>query len=649
MNRQGIGTGSSRAFRLVKRLLLTVGFSFGWALPSQAQFDSSAPSQGLPFMNAGPDSGFAQLDFAQMYLDQQNKRARLLEQEKLKNQKLIDGGVISALDLGAPNNAIQQFNLATSLLKQQNSKGAAKCLEKAIHIYPKFVSAHNALGLAYQDHDDPRAKTEFEEAAHLDTRFPGSFLNLGLLALSQKDFAAAETNLDKAAALNPQNAKILSALAFAENGNHHYSDTLKTTARVHSLDHRGMANVHYIAAAASLTMNDRDDGIRELTQFLNEDPTNPLAPTARRNLEILEKQKLGPVAPSSRAGQSPASETRLETFPNSDRLKQQLNAVGEESASNCEGCTTPDENLKADGSAPAALPSPPSPAVPTSTWTIRTTVDETAVFFAVSHRGHMVNDLALSDIRIRDDNKAPERVLEFLPQSKLPLRLGLIIDTSGSVQGRFSFEKRAAAKFLEKVLNGGSDLGFVAGFNSETSITQDFTAAPRELGTGIEQLKNGGGTSLFDAVSLACLKLADYPERERVAKVLVILSDGEDNSSHRSLKQTIEDAETSGVTIYTVSTKEDSSTMTDADKILDVLAERSGGESMFPGDISALDKTLEKLRDLIRSRYLLAYKPAGFAPNGKYRTIHLTAEKNGRRLEVHTRKGYYARLEPTHN
>jgi len=649
MSRQGICTGSSRAFRLVKALLLTVGFSFGWALAAQAQFDSSTPSQGLPFINAGPDSGFAQLDFAEMYLDQQNKQARLVEQGKLKNQKLIDGGVVSALDLAAPNNAIQQFNLATSLLKQQNSKGAAKCLEKAIHIYPNFVSAHNALGLAYQDHDDPRAKTEFEEAAHLDTRFPGSFLNLGLLALSQKDFAAAETNLDKAAALSPQSAKILSALAFAENGNHHYSQTLKTTERVHNLDHRGMANVHYIAAAASLTMNDLDDGIRELTQFLNEDPTNPLAPTARRNLEILEKQKQGPVPVASAAGRNPASDTHLETFPNSDRLKQQLNAVGEESASNCEGCTPPAENLKADSSPPAALPSPPSPTVPSSTWTIRTTVDETALFFAVSHRGHMVNDLALSDIRIRDDNKAPQRILEFLPQSKLPLRLGLIIDTSGSVQTRFSFEKHAAAKFLEKVLNGSSDLAFVAGFNSETSITQDFTAAPADLGNGIEQLKNGGGTALFDAVSLACLKLADYPERERVAKVLVILSDGEDNSSHRSLKQTIEDAETSGVTIYTVSTKEDSSTMTDADKILDVLAERSGGEAMFPGDISALDKTLDKLRDLIRSRYLLAYKPAGFAPNGKYRTIHLTAEKNGKRLEVHTRKGYYARLEPTHN
>lgn len=595
-------------------------------------------------MNIGPDSGFAQMDFAEMYLDQQNKRAKEIEQQRLKNKELVQSGVVSALDLAAPGKAVEQFNHAASLLKAQDSKEAAKYLEKAVQTYPKFVSAHIALGLAYLDQNDPRAKNQFQEASELDANFPGSFLNLGLLALSEKDYPTAETDLARAALLSPQNPRILSALAFAENGDHHYAQTLKTVQRVHALDHRGMANVHYIAAAAALALKDLDATQRELDLFLKEDPTNPLAPIAHHNLEVLEKQKRGPVLVASAAG----GEGRTETFPNSDRLKQQLNAVGEEPASNCEGCTTPAENLKADSSAPAALPSPPSSAT-SSTWTIRTTVDETALFFAVSHHGHMVDDLALSDIQIQDNNKAPERILEFLPQSKLPLRLGLIIDTSGSVQTRFSFEKRVAAKFVEKVLNGSSDLGFVAGFNSETSVTQDFTAAPQDLGNGIEQLKNGGGTALFDAVSLACLKLADYPEKERVAKVLVILSDGEDNSSHRSLKQAIEDAETSGVTIYTVSTKEDASIKTDADRVLDVLAERSGGEAMFPGDISALDKTLDKLRDLIRSRYLLAYKPANFAPNGKYRTIHIIAEKSGKRLQVHTRKGYYARLEPTHN
>jgi VWFA-related protein len=276
-------------------------------------------------------------------------------------------------------------------------------------------------------------------------------------------------------------------------------------------------------------------------------------------------------------------------------------------------------------------------------------VDETALFFAVSSHGHMVSDLDLSNIQIRDNNKPPEKVLQFVPQSKLPLRLGLLIDTSGSVQSRFSFEKHAASKFLEKVLNGISDLGFVAGFSGDTTITQDFTAEPAALGKGVETLANGGGTALFDAVSLACWKLAAYPEQERVARVLVVLSDGEDNSSHRSLKQVIEDAETKGVTIYTVSTSENTDARTDADRVLQLLAERSGGESMFPGDMIALNKSLERLRDLIRSRYLIAYKAAGFEPNGKYRTIHIDAEKDGKHLQVHARKGYYARVETPNN
>jgi hypothetical protein len=79
------------------------------------------------------------------------------------------------------------------------------------------------------------------------------------------------------------------------------------------------------------------------------------------------------------------------------------------------------------------------------------------------------------------------------------------------------------------------------------------------------------------------------------------------------------------------------------------LAERSGGDAMFPGDTITLGSTLDKLGDLIRSRYMIAYKPAGFVPNGSYRTIRISAEKDSKRLQVHARKGYYARLEAPPN
>jgi len=610
-------------------------------------------------MNAGPDSAFAQIDFAQLYMDTANREQKNNVEQKAARQHLVDTGAVSALDLDAPGKALDEYNRAATLMKEQNHKQAIVHLQKAIAAYPKFVLAHNTLGLAYLDQQDGRAKSEFEIGAKLDDKFPGSFLNLGMLALSANDFAAADVNLEKAAALNPKDVKILSALAFAQNGNHQYAQTLETAVHVHALDHRGMANVHYIAAAAAMALKDNETIERELTQFLAEDPTNPLAPVARKNVDILalaRQKNASAQAPGAAGGLQAAVSSDAQppqTFPNSERLAAQLNAVKDEpSAAVCENCNSPAEKATV---AENVNPAPP-PGVTRSTsnsgaeiWTMHTVVDETTLFFAVSNHGQMVNDLQSSDIQIRDDDRPPQKVLQFVPQSKLPLRLGLLIDTSGSVQDRFSFEKRAAGKFLQKVLNGTTDLGFVVGFSSDTNVSQDFTAEAKDLKTGIDKLSNGGGTALFDAVSFACWKLAAYPETERVAKVLVVVSDGEDNSSHRSLKQAIEEAEASGVTIYTLSTSDDAGAKTDADRVLQVLAERSGGDSMFPGDLMVLDKSLDKLRDLIRSRYLVAYRAADFAPDGKYHRIRITAEKDGKRLQVHARKGYYARLAAPQN
>ena len=636
----------------VRLLACAVAFCFCGSFPALGQGDSSSPSQGLPFLNTGADSVMSQIDMVEIYLEQQNKHAKLLEDQKLADKKLIDSGVVSALDLDAPNGAIVEFNRARTLLQAQNSKEAMKHLQKAIAEYPKFVSAHVGLGLAYVDQEDPGlARSEFETAAKLDDKFPGSFLHLGRLALSQNDFPAAESALEKAAALQPKDANILSVLAYAQNGNHEYRHALETAQQVHALDHKGMANVHYVAASAAMSLKDFDTMERELKIFLSEDPTNAFAPVARKNLATLEHNK---AVLAARAGNSQAATTvsvsqALQTFPNTDRLKAQLAGLGDESDSatcggDCDALAEADAP-KIGGSNGAASDVPPSTVGRASgVWTIRKNVDDVALFFSVSSHGHMVNDLEASNIQIRDDNKPPERVVQFAPQSKLPLRLALLVDTSGSVHDRFSFEKSAATKFVQKVLSNPADLGFIAGFATEPTVTQDFSANPVELGAGIDNLSNGGGTALFDAVSFACRKLGAYPDDERVARVLVILSDGEDNSSHTSLKQSVQVAERMGVTIYTVSTKEGLGDKTDADRVLEVLAERSGGDAMFPGDLHTLGSSLDKLRDLIRSRYFIAYKPADFQPNGSYHAISIIAEKNGKHLQVRARKGYHARL-----
>jgi VWFA-related protein len=129
----------------------------------------------------------------------------------------------------------------------------------------------------------------------------------------------------------------------------------------------------------------------------------------------------------------------------------------------------------------------------------------------------------------------------------------------------------------------------------------------------------------------------------------VVLTDGQDNSSHRSLKQAIEVAEAAGVTVYTVSTAERIDDDTDADRILKTIAERTGGGSMFPGHLQALDLYLNQLPQAIRSRYLIAYRPADFKPDGRFRPVRLMAAKNGKRLRVQVRKGYYARMASAGN
>ncbi len=588
------------------------------------------------------DAQFESMDFAQKILAQQNKKSDPKTQAREK--ELVDSGTVSELDLAAPARAVNEFNEASALLRGQHSQEAIGHLQKAISAYPKFVSAHNYLGMAYVDIDDPaRAQAEFETAANLDAKFAASFLNLGRLALSQNNYALAGSQLQKAVAIRPADPAILTAFAYAQQGNHQYRDAIDTVGRVHALQHPGMGNAHYVAAVAAVALNDLPVAQSELTLFLQEDPSNPLAPTARYNLDILNRsqQKAGTASAQPMIAVAAAPPPNL---ANSDRLKAQLAGAGDEVAGGgCDNCGGP--SAVAEGN--AAATSVPDPAdAPPDQWTIRKVVDEVAVFFGVSSGGHSVTDLTLSEIKVRDDNKPPEKVLQFVPQSKLPLRLGVLIDTSGSVQQRFSFEKQAAAKFMQQMLSNSSDLGFVAGFAETSTVTQDFTGDHDQLAGGVNKLPSGGGTALFDAVSRACWKLAAYPEHERVAKVLVVLTDGEDNSSHTTLRQTIRDEEATGVTVYTISTKEGGGDKTEADKVLQTLAERGGGEAMFPGDMTTLGKSFDKLRDQIRSRYLIAYKPADFEPDGKYRTISIVAEKDGKHLQVHARKGYHARVEP---
>jgi len=592
-------------------------------------------------MDSNRDSAFVQIDFAQLYLNQQAWDDAERDQNR---QTLAESGSVSALDLRAPAKAIKQFNHGMAKLKAQRPKEAIPFFKKAVGLYPEFVSAHIGLGMAYFDQKDDRAKDEFKSATLLDDQFPLGFFDLGVVQLLSHDYPDAESNLQKAAELTPGDPKSLTLLAYTQNRTRQYAQSLQIAQRVHALDHRGMARVHYIAMASALSLHDFPRAENELALFLAEDPTNPLAPIARKRMEAVQasdQASSGTILPSS-------SITLFQSFPNSEYLRAELGTLdnGTDAAS-CAPCASQPQPILVFSNAFRREESITLAERQTTNdlFTIRRPVDETALFFSVSRHGHRVNDLDVSDLEILDNNKPPERILQFLAQAQLPLRLGLMIDTSDSVENRAPFEKQAARRFLQRMMIVQSDLAFVAGFNSSVSVTQDFTGNPNALTAGVDKLgRRGNSTSVFDAIEYGCWKLAAYPDEDRASKVLVVLTDGEDNSSHRSLRQAIAFAQDAGVTIYTVHTGIDLDTQSDAARVLKTIAQSTGGEAMFPQTLGDLDHYLSKVPDLIRSRYLIAYRPAHFVPDGKYRSVQISATKDGNRLQIRARRGYYARF-----
>jgi len=607
-----------------------------------------------PLINAGGGDGvlgsIQAFDFALLNIETAERERKAREEQIAKAQKMVDDGLVSALDLAAPVKAMLEFNMAVAALQQQHTKDAVTYLNKAIADYPKFVSAHNNLGTAYEElGDNALARSEFEAAAKLDGKFPASYLNLARLSLAEQNFADAEKDLEKVVALRPRDPEPLTVLAYVQHNTHNYHHAIQTAERVHSLDHKNFANAHYIAASAAVSLHDYTVAQREFALFVQEDPHNPLAPNAQQNLDILAKYRNGAVqTPSGGGPQQPAgglvAGQQIETFPDSERLRSELASLGTEGDEDCRDCAVAP-------SGPVTAPLPESAGSPSAgkSLTIRKTVDEVALYFTATRHGDYVNDLQQGDIQLRDDGKPPANIEMFAPQAKLPMRLALVVDTSGSVEQRFAFEKKAATRFLRGMLTNPADLALVIGFSNDHTVTQEFTSNLDDLAAGIDHLANGGGTALFDAVLYACQKLSAYPDKERVARVIVVLTDGEDNSSKSSLRNVIQVANASGITLYAISTKEATGRngdygqpTTTADHILQALAERTGGEAMFPGQISLLGKRFDKLHDIIRNRYLIAYRPADFKPDGHYRQISLKADQNGQQLTVRARKGYYA-------
>jgi len=311
--------------------------------------------------------------------------------------------------------------------------------------------------------------------------------------------------------------------------------------------------------------------------------------------------------------------------------------------------------------APAAASSPPAPPSfsspvvpkkadsaskpadddPESVATFRKRVDEVNVIFTVTDKhGHFIKDLKKDDIRVLDDHKPPSSLVAFRSETDLPLRVGLLIDASNSIRDRFRFEQEAAMYFLSQIVRPKSDEAFVLGFDTTAEVTQDFTDNTEKLAHGVRMLRPGGGTAMYDAIYYSCRdKLLKTRTTGPVRRAIILVSDGEDNQSRVTLGETIEMAQRAEVILYAISTNISNIKMR-GDKIMEKMAEATGGRAFFPFKIEDVSNAFAEIQDELRSQYAVAYKPADFQADGRYRSIDITADN--KKYHVRARKGYYA-------
>jgi Ca-activated chloride channel family protein len=316
---------------------------------------------------------------------------------------------------------------------------------------------------------------------------------------------------------------------------------------------------------------------------------------------------------------------------------------------------------------PAPLTQSPTPAQDSQQGgpgaTITRTVNLVDVLFTVlDRRNKLVPTLEKDDFKISDD-KSPQSIRYFARQTDLPLRIGLLMDTSNSIRDRLKFEQDAATSFLFSVIRRTKDQAFVMTFDDEPNVLQGFTDDAGRLRDEIIKTRAGGGTAVFDAIYAACDKELSHPPRppgdqpDVVRRVMIVISDGDDNLSLHTRAEAIEMAQRYSVVIYTISTSTQwiqlSQTdpnkladrkmhLTEGDKILQDLADETGGRAFFPYHVDDLDQSFQDIGDELRNQYSIAYIPTNNSLDGRYHRIKIEIPDH-KGYQVRARRGYYGR------
>lgn len=261
-------------------------------------------------------------------------------------------------------------------------------------------------------------------------------------------------------------------------------------------------------------------------------------------------------------------------------------------------------------------------------------------------RGKFVDGLKQENFRVMEDKS--EQKLSVFKREDVPVSMGLVIDNSGSMRDKRPRVNEAALTLVQT--SNPNDEAFVVNFNDDyyLDLDKDFTSSIPELKEALERIDSRGSTAFYDAL-IGSMDHAKKGHKDK--KVLLAVTDGEDNASRNTLDKTIREIQKSNVVIYTIGlfSDEDKKNRKKATRALKEIADASGGVAYFPENVEDVHAICEQVAKDIRNQYTLAYYPSNARKDGTYRAVQVEIiPPRGRgKLSARTRNGYYAPIDKT--
>lgn len=279
-------------------------------------------------------------------------------------------------------------------------------------------------------------------------------------------------------------------------------------------------------------------------------------------------------------------------------------------------------------------------------FTFRVQTEEVTLPVTVlDQKHHLVTDLSPRDFSVYEDG-APQTILHF-SREDIPVSIGILVDNSGSMRTKRNAVTKAVVNLVKA--SNPQDEVFVVNFNDEPYLDQDFTNNIGLMQEALDRVDSRGGTALYDAVIASADHLAKAAKREK--KVLLVVTDGEDNESREPLEQAIRAVQNdAGPTIYTIGIlgEEGGRAAKRARRALEGLSIQTGGVAFFPRNLDEVDEISREVARDIRNQYTIIYRPTNPRANGGYRTVKVVAHAPGYKdLQVRTRSGYFASEQRT--